>query len=185
MIINEVNVIERGWPGHFMFADKCIFRRNTLLEYKDIKWIVSTVGNYRNSKNRIDSIGHCRWYETMAYEAKEKNGFIEADVEKKIFFDSKCGIWGDSWEEVCKNCNDTPDNAANDMHDKVVSELIDKIKEQYNFNLTKTRIDIQDTIAKEMYCKGVDDLAHKIKEYYYVLSDGIEHIAEELKEQNK
>ena len=83
MIINEVNVIERGWPGHFMFADKCIFRRNTLLEYKGIKWIVSTVGNYRNSKNRIDSIGHSRWYETMAYEAKEKNGFIEANVEKK------------------------------------------------------------------------------------------------------
>ena len=78
----------------------------------------------------------------MAYEAKEKNGFIEADVEKKIHFYSKCGIWGDSWEEVCKNCNDTPDNAANDMHDKVVSELIDKIKEQYNFNLTKTTIDI-------------------------------------------
>ena len=153
MIINEVNVIERGWPGHFMFADKCIFRRNTLLEYKGIKWIVSTVGNYRNSKNRIDSIGHCRWYETMAYEAKEKNGFIEADVEKKIFFDSKCGIWGDSWEEVCKNCNDTPDNAANDMHNNVVSELIDKIKEQYNLNLTKAiEIEIvkQDDISDDM-----------------------------------
>ena len=181
MIINEVNVIERGWPGHFMFADKCIFRRNTLLEYKGIKWIVSTIGKYTNRENRIDSIGHRRWYETKAYEAKEKNGFIEANVEKPIFFDSKWGICGDSWEEVCDNYNGTPDNAANDMHDKVVSELIDKIKEQYKLNLTKTTIDIQDKIAKEMYCKGVDDLAHKVKEYYYVLSDGIEHIAEELK----
>ena len=96
MIINEVNVIERGWPGHFMFADKCLFRRNTLLEYKGIKWIVSTVGKYTNRENRIDTIGHCRWYETMAYEAKEENGFIKANVEKKILFDSKCGIWGDS-----------------------------------------------------------------------------------------
>ena len=112
---------------------------------------------------------------------KKKMDLLKQMLKKKIHFYSKCGIWGDSWEEVCKNCNDTPDNAANDMHDKVVSELIDKIKEQYNFNLTKTTIDIQDNIAKEMYCKGVDDLAHKVKEYYYILSDGIEHIAEELK----
>ena len=129
MIINEVNVIERGWPGHFMFADKCIFRRNTLLEYKDIKWIVSTVGNYRNSKNRIDSIGHCRWYETMAFEAYEKDGYIDANVRYEISFDSEWGIWGNSWEEVLESCNGAPDNTANDMHDKVVSELIDKIKE--------------------------------------------------------
>ena len=84
----------------------------------------------RNYKNKIDSIGHCRWYETMAFEAKEEHGYIEADVEKEISFDSVWGIWGNSWEEVFKNCNSTPDNVANDMHDKVVSELIDKIKEQ-------------------------------------------------------
>ena len=65
----------------------------------------------------------------MAFEAKEEHGYIEADVEKEISFDSKWCIWGNSWEEVLKKCNDTPDNAANDMHDKVVSELIDKIKE--------------------------------------------------------
>ena len=130
MIVNEVNVTERGWAGHFILADRCIFRRNTLLEYKSRKWVVSTVGAFRNYKNKIDSIGHRRWYETMAFEASEKNGYIDANVEKEISFDSECGIWGDSWQEVCENCNGTPDNAANDMHDKVVSELIDKIKEQ-------------------------------------------------------
>lgn len=130
MIINEVKVTERGWAGHFILADRCLFRRNTLLEYKGKKWVVSTVGAYRICENKMDSIGYRRWYETMAFEAKERFGFIEADVKKEIFFDSEWGIWGDSWEEVCKNCNDTPDNAANDMHDKVVSELIDKIKEQ-------------------------------------------------------
>ena len=134
MIINEVNVTERGWAGHFILSDilsnKCLFRRNTLLEYKDKKWIVSTLGAFRNHENKMDSIGHRRWYETMAFEAKERLGYIEADVEKKISFDSEWGIWGDSWEEVLENCNGTPDNAANDMHDKIVSELIDKIKEQ-------------------------------------------------------
>lgn len=129
MIVNKVNVTERGWAGHFIASSRCLFRRNTLLEYKSRKWVVSTVGAFRNYKNKIDSIGHRRWYETIAFEASEKNGYIDANVEKEIFFDSECGIWGDSWKEVCENCNGTPDNAANDMHDKVVSELIDKIKE--------------------------------------------------------
>ena len=130
MIINEVNVIERGWAGHFMLIDRCLFRRNTLLEYKDRKWVVSTAGVYRNREDIIDSIGHRRWYETRAFEAKEEGGYIEADIEKEIFFDSEWGIWGDSWKEVCDNYHYTPDNAANSMHDKVVSELIEKIKEQ-------------------------------------------------------
>ena len=131
MIINEVKVTERGWAGHFILADRCLFRRNTLLEYKDKKWVVSTVGAFRNRENKIDSIGYHLWYETMAFEAKEEKRYIAANVEKKIPFDSKWCIWGgDSWEEVCEDYNGTPDNAANDMHDKVVSELIDKIKEK-------------------------------------------------------
>ena len=130
MIINEVKVTERGWAGHFICSDRCLFRRNTLLEYKDRKWIVSTAGAFRNRENKMDSIGHRRWYETMAFEAIEDRGYIEADIMKQIYFDSEWGIWGDSWEEVCDNCNGTPDNVANDMHDRVVNELIDKIKEQ-------------------------------------------------------
>ena len=93
------------------------------------KWIVSTVGAYRNRENKMDSIGYRRWYETMAFEAYEKDGYMDANVGKEIPFDSEWRIWGDSWEEVLENCNGTPDNTANDMHDKVVSELIDKIKE--------------------------------------------------------
>ena len=130
MIINEVKVTERGWAGHFILADRCLFRRNTLLEYKDKKWVVSTVGAYRTLENKIDYIGHRRWYETMAFKAYEKDGYIDANVRNEISFDSEWCIWGDSWEKVLENCNGTPDNAANDMHDKVVSELIEKIKEQ-------------------------------------------------------
>ena len=59
----------------------------------------------------------------------KKDGYIDANVRNEVSFNSDWGIWGDSWEEVLENCNGTPDNAANDMHDKVVSELIDKIKE--------------------------------------------------------
>lgn len=130
MIINGVNVTERGWAGHFICADKCKFRRNTLLEYKGKKWIVSTVGAMINPlTNKIETIGYARWYETMAFVGGEKNGYIDADVSQQIYFDSDWGIWGESWNEIFENCNHTPDNAANDMHERIVSELIEKIRQ--------------------------------------------------------
>ena len=137
MIINGVEITERGWAEHFICADSCKFRRNTLLEYKDKKWIVSTVGAMPQSeimkkypefcsKNGFETIGCDRYYETMAFEAepvKNKDGIIiyyDADVGKQIYFDSDWAI---------SDCNFETDKQANEMHDKVVEELIKKIKE--------------------------------------------------------
>lgn len=140
MVVDGVKITERGWAGHLIVADSCKFRRNTLLEYKDKKWIVSTVGAMPQleimkkypelcSENGFETIGLGRYYETMAFEAKpvknEKEGkdeiiYYDADVGKQIDFDSEWAI---------DDCNFETDRQANEMHDKVVEELIKKIKE--------------------------------------------------------
>ena len=126
MIIDDVKVTERGWAGHYFCSHKCNFRRNTLLEYKDKKWVVSTVGamfadKYAIDKNELGftTIGLDRYYETMAFEAKKEGIYYEANVEKHIDFDSDWCI---------DKCDFETDQEANDMHENVVKELIKKIK---------------------------------------------------------
>lgn len=126
----EVKRTERGWGAHFILADRCLFRRNTLLEYKDRKWIVSTVGNcISRSTNEPDTVGHNRWYETMIFEGEMQNGYIDILVDKAIRTENDWGIWGESWEEVMNKYH-APDNAANDMHELIVNEMIEKIQEE-------------------------------------------------------
>lgn len=128
--IEKVKRTERGWAGHFFGADRCKFRRNTLLEYKDKKWIVSTVGCYVNSGIREDAIGYNRWYETMAFEAVKLGLYWDADVSKPISFESDWGIWGETFKDVMRQYPNGVDNAANDMHEAVVKELMGKITEE-------------------------------------------------------
>lgn len=122
----EVKRTERGWAGHFICSEYCQFRRNTLLEYGDKKWVISTVGrmiitNPKTMKKEFDTIGHNRYYETMAFEAKEvENGYIDADVEKIIDFESEWAI---------QDIKPDSEQRANDMHEAVVEELSLKIKE--------------------------------------------------------
>ena len=133
--MTEVKRTERGWAGHYICSRDCAFRRNTLLEYKDKKWIVSTVGlqiareNFSPcwKKGDIMTIGIDRWYETMAFESSYDE-YNDIDVNKKIKFESNWGIWGKTWDEVMEKYNQTPDIAANEMHEKVVEELMEKIK---------------------------------------------------------
>ena len=128
MLINGVNVTERGWAGHFICSGQCRFRRNTLLEYKDKKWIVSTVGNQCHPETKeMMKIGADRWYETMAFEAEDIFGYIDADVSKEIDIDSKCGLYAHTKEELFE-MYPFADNVANDMHETVVKEMIEKIR---------------------------------------------------------
>ena len=122
----EVKRTERGWAGHFICAEMCQFRRNTLLEYGDKKWVVSTIGrmiitNPQTKKREFDTIGHNRYYETMAFKgAMEEHGYIDANVSEPIDFESEWAI---------ADIKADSEQRANDMHEAVVAELMIKITE--------------------------------------------------------
>jgi len=106
---------ERGWGGHFCCADRCLFRRNTLLTLNDIRIVVSTVGLMQNLKKSYEfmMIGHDRYYETMAFHATlVDNRYWDADVNKEVEFD---GPW--TINEV------DADDKANDQHEKIVKKI--------------------------------------------------------------
>ncbi len=70
---------ERGWAGHYFCADRCRFRRNTLLEYGNQAIVVSTVGNLVID-GKLETIGSERYAETLAFEGKHEGPYMEADI---------------------------------------------------------------------------------------------------------
>lgn len=96
---DKVKRTERGWAGHFICAENCQFRRNTLLEYGKKKWIISTVGrylttDYTTKKLKFDAIGAGnRYYETMAFVGVEDaDGYIDANTSEPIDYESDWAI---------------------------------------------------------------------------------------------
>ena len=112
----KVKRTERGWAGHFCCSSRCLFRRNTLLEYKRIKIVVSTVGLMENPlprEERFMEIGFGRHYETMAWHSKKDDKrYHDMDVNREVSFESN---WAISELDA--------DDKANDMHEKVVEEI--------------------------------------------------------------
>ena len=125
----KVKRTERGWAAHLIIADRCKFRRNTLLEYGDKKWIISTLGAYISPLTKVlEQIGCDRYYETMAFEADYNGEYIDAVINKPVDFNSPWGIFAESVEELMEKYP-YADNNANDMHEAVVAELTKKIQE--------------------------------------------------------
>lgn len=116
---------ERGWAGHFICANRCKFRRNTLLAYNDIKIVVSSVG-IMEIDGKFETVGAGRHFETMAFHAdKDDKRYFDADVSKQVYFDSDWAI-----AEV------DADDKANEMHEAVVAEISTKLEKGYKFEVT-------------------------------------------------
>jgi len=113
---DKVKITYRGWPGHFICGDRCVFHLNSLLECGDLKIVVSTVGMLKTENGNYDTIGCDRYYETMAFVAKRENEFYDANVNKQLEIESRC-CWGklkDEWK-------------ANKGHWKVIEEIKNKM----------------------------------------------------------
>lgn len=114
----KVQRTERGWAGHFICANRCRFRRNTLLEYSEIKIVVSTVGLMESiDKEGFETIGYNRYFETMAFHANNDKRYYDIDVSRQIYFNS----------EWCIKDIDA-DDRANIMHERVVDEISEQLK---------------------------------------------------------
>lgn len=112
---------ERGWAGHFICANRCLFRRNTLLEYGERRVVVSTVGNmiaFDGSQKR-EEIGCGRYYETMAFMAQFIEPYWEADVTQEVSFVSPWMVF---------ECEQESDLEANAMHEAVVAEISEMLR---------------------------------------------------------
>lgn len=121
---NTISRLERGWAGHFICANRCLFRRNTLLCRGKLKVVVSTVGLLFLNENDKEPtpIGFKRHYETMVFEA-DKSQYNDADVTKPITFDSPWAL------ELPAD-----DLAANAMHEDVVDEIaLDMINDRVHY----------------------------------------------------
>ena len=108
---------EKGWPGHFICANMCVFRRHTMLEFNEVAIAISSVGNMMNWRDhdKIEMIGARRYFETMSFHCKpvtEEEPWRDADVSRQIDFNSPWSIDA-PWRE----------QEANDMHEAVVAEI--------------------------------------------------------------
>lgn len=129
--IMDIIKTERGWGGHFILARDCQFRRNTLLEFGEIRIVVSTVGamlswDFRKADAGMkgdaalsyQEIWHNRRYETMCFHAKLDGPYWDANVQRNVYFRSE---WA-----IAEHENET-DMKANNMHEAVVAEISERL----------------------------------------------------------
>ena len=123
----EVKTTERGWGWHFICAARCMFRRNTLVEGVSQSFVVSTVGNFMNGRDKLpDTIGFQRYYETMIFLAKENGPYMDADVSNQITL-------GDDIKWAVDNVDEGSDNVANDMHESNVAALCERLQDGWKY----------------------------------------------------
>lgn len=116
VMTENIRRTERGWPGHFILADRCKFRRNTLLECGYTKIVVSTVGNPIEEGVFLFDYD----YETMAFHAELRDGYLEANPSRQVNLSSPCRM---------KWINIQSDAKANLMHEQAVDEISAKLLE--------------------------------------------------------
>lgn len=133
-----IEIIERGWAGHFCASSQCRFRRNTLLVDKKqgISVIVSTVG-CMYVRGELTEIGMRRHYETMTFVAHQDGEYIDCDVSLELPYQAGLLITKENMANV--------DNLANDMHQRVLAEVCKNINNGFISLQIKELRELKDT----------------------------------------
>ncbi len=128
--MKTVKRTERGWIGHYICADRCRFRRNTLLECGNRRVIVSTVGAQHDRKTgQFEEIGHGRYYETFVFRARRVFG-LYWDVAGGEQLSSQLPWYIDAIppRPPCSSAYGTEsDLRANEMHEAIVEEFTQQL----------------------------------------------------------
>lgn len=126
--MEEIIRTERGWCGYIKGYQYCLFRRNTLLEYLNKKIVIATLGNFIDPYRwKVMPISNDVWYETIAGYAINKEGYWDIDGDRRIGIKTPHAIYG-SMDYLLEKFK-TPDIYANNMHEDVVKEMMDRIVE--------------------------------------------------------
>lgn len=115
----NITTRERGWPGHFIGAHMCVFRRNTLVSdvFQGRHIVVSTVGAMRTSDTAYGHIGSNRIFETMMFiAAMDPSGYLDADVGREVYTDEPWSIAPPVFAGIDEN--------ANSMHEGNVAAVV-------------------------------------------------------------
>jgi len=118
-----VTITERGWAEPTIIGKQCEFHRNTLIQYNDISWVVSTIGlfhDYECSTYRL--LGLRIAFRTEAWIAKEVDGLYVGMYDRAIRFTTEGDWYLSNFEDIGK---------ADAMHDKHVAVMCDMIKENW------------------------------------------------------
>lgn len=134
-----INRTEQGWAGHFICADSCQFRRNTMLERlcDGERVIVSTVGAMLRPipNGEYQEVGCERTYETAVFLAEHRPPYWEADVSNPVEFESEWYIEPHSKKKLIALDDDLK---ANRMHEDVVDEMIRRLESNETFERKET-----------------------------------------------
>jgi hypothetical protein len=124
----KVKVTYLGWPGHYCASRYCVFHLNTLIEYGEKRFVVSTVGNQWEQKGdmfRTIPIGCSHYYETMAFPAVLRDRYWEAETSSSI---KLSGV-------ATTNAHDYhSDIKAQAMHEAIVQEIIGRLLQGEDIN---------------------------------------------------
>jgi len=117
---SEIQKEERGWAGHYICADRCLFRRNTRLFNDKISIIVSSVGLMKDfeDETKFQQIG----LNTMVF-----HSILRTNSDDKRYHDADVKRGEISFESPWMISEINADDRMNKQHDVVVLEIEERI----------------------------------------------------------